>query len=111
MNVREVSESAGPTAEELDAVLDTLLWMASRPYDDPVEDAAARSYVWTLLQVEKRPRSQARSWAQLAGRRPGRIQGTHGPSGRRPGRQPTETRRPTVTDALKAAGWTPEGEA
>ena len=63
MNVREVSESAGPTAEELDAVLDTLLWMASRPYDDPVEDAAALSYVWTLLQVEKQSRSQARSSA------------------------------------------------
>jgi hypothetical protein len=68
MNVREVSESAGPTAEELDAVLDTLLWMASRPYDDPVEDAAALSYVWTLLQVEKRPRSQARSWADACRR-------------------------------------------
>ena len=31
--------------------------------DDPVEDAAALSYVWTLLQVEKQSRSQARSSA------------------------------------------------
>lgn len=47
--------------------------------------------------------------------RPARATGTPPMPGRwRSGSCPasrSETRRPTVTDALKAAGWTPEGEA
>lgn len=63
MNVREVSESAGPTAEELDAALDVVGWMLEHPSYRYDEDTAALRHTRTLLQVEMQSRSQARSSA------------------------------------------------
>ncbi|RTL17245.1 MAG: hypothetical protein EKK55_23090 [Rhodocyclaceae bacterium] len=63
MNVREVSESAGLTVEELDAALDVVGWMLEHPSYRYDEDTAALRHTRTLLQVEMQSRSQARSSA------------------------------------------------
>lgn len=66
MNVREVSESAGLTVEELDAALDVVGWMLEHPSYRYDEDTAALRHTRTLLQVEMQSRSQPDAYRRLA---------------------------------------------
>lgn len=66
MKAREVSESAGPTVEELDAALDVVGWMLEHPSYRYDEDTAALRHTRTLLQVEMQSRSQPDAYRRLA---------------------------------------------